>query len=314
MASIRFNNIYLGKSVSISSNDEKIFTKHTIKDYYNGEKTFEEAEEKQERIIIDDMLKSINLDLIIGADLSNQIAITSKTMANYNIPFLGIYNACASYPEGIIIASKLLDSKIKNIGVIVSSHNKTAEKSYRYPIEYGSLRKKCETYTLTSSVISQITKSKTNIKIESCTIGKVVDYNFVDVKNIGAVMAPSAASTLITHLKDLKRDISYYDLVITGDLGKIGSKLFKEILLENDITLQNYIDAGSMIITDENLSLMGGSGPVCLPLFLTEKIIKQNKYKHILIIGTGSLHNVSIVNSKRSVPSISHIVSLEVLN
>ena len=313
MASIRFNNIYLGKSISISSSDEKIFTDFTT-DYYNGEDSFEKAEEKQEKTIIDQMLKNINLDLIIGSDLSNQIAITSKTMSDYNIPFLGIYNACASYTEGLIIGSKLLDSKIKNIGILVSSHNKTAEKSYRYPIEYGALRKKCETYTLTSSVITQITKSKTNIKIESGTIGKVVDYNVIDVKNIGAVMAPSAANTLITHLKDLKRDISYYDLVITGDLGKIGSKLFKEILLENDITLKKYIDAGSMLITDENLSLMGGSGPVCLPLFLTEKILKQKKYKHILVIGTGSLHNVSIVNSKRSVPSISHVVSLEVLN
>ena len=313
MASIRFNNIYLGKSISISSNDEKIFTDFTT-DYYNGEDSFEKAEEKQEKTIIDEILKNINLDLIIGSDLSNQIAITSKTMSDYNIPFLGIYNACASYTEGLIIGSKLLDSKIKSIGILVSSHNKTAEKSYRYPIEYGALRKKCETYTLTSSVITQITKSKTNIKIESGTIGKVIDYNVIDVKNIGAVMAPSAANTLITHLKDLKRDISYYDLVITGDLGKIGSKLFKEILLENDITLKNYIDAGSMVITDENLSLMGGSGPVCLPLFLTEKTLKQNKYKHILIIGTGSLHNVSIVNSKRSVPSISHVVSLEVLN
>ena len=91
------------------------------------------------------------------------------------------------------------------------------------------------------------------------------------------------------------------------------AEFVKEILLENDITLKNYIDAGSMLITDENLSLMGGSGPVCLPLFLTEKILKQKKYKHILIIGTGSLHNVSIVNSKRSVPSISHAVSLEVI-
>jgi stage V sporulation protein AD len=110
----------------------------------------------------------------------------------------------------------------------------------------------------------------------------------------------------------MKRDIDYYDLIITGDLGKIGSNLFKDLLKENNIKLKSYIDAGSNLILDKNLTCQGASGPVCLPLVFFNKILKQNKYSKVLLIGTGALHNTYIVNQKRSIPCISHAISLEV--
>ena len=230
-----------------------------------------------------------------------------------NIPFLGLYSACASYTEGLIVASSILhEFNRKNALVLVSSHNLNSERTYKYPIEYGTPRRFTQTFTLTAAAGTVVSREETKIKLDACTIGKPVDSKIKDSSNLGAVMAPAAAQTLIEHLKELKRDASYYDVIITGDLGRLGEKLFIHLLKEADITLKNYIDAGSLIITDKKLTDQGGSGPVCMPLILIDSILLQKKYKKILLIGTGSLHNQILVNQKRSIPSIAHAVSLEV--
>lgn len=314
MASIRFSKVYLGESSTISSKNEKINTKYTIDDFYNGEDTVEKSEIKLQKKVLDDVITTNKIDAIIGADLSCQLAVSNKAVVDTGLSYLGLYNACASFAEELIVGGALLQgTTIKNIACVVSSHNLSAERTFRYPIEYGCPKRITQSFTATGSVASILTKTPTNIKVESCTIGKVVDYGVKDANNMGAIMAPGAADTLVSHLRDLKRDISYYDLILTGDLGKLGSELFKELLLKYDITLKHYIDAGSILITDKNLTSEGASGPVCLPLVLFEKILKEKKYKHILIIGTGALHNTMLVNQKLTIPTISHAVSLEVL-
>lgn len=310
---MRFKSAYLDESSTISSEKEKINTKFTVDDFFDGERTSEDAEIKMQRRVIKDIEKDNKLDLVIGGDLSDQIGISNRVMCDYRIPFLGVYSACASYPEALIIASTMLSATFKNIGVITSSHNLAVERTFRYPIEYGAPRRITQHFTATGAVASVVTKNPTNIKIESATIGKVIDYGIKDANNMGAVMAPSAASTLIEHLKDLKRDASYYDVILTGDLGLIGSELFRELLSKSDITLKNHIDAGSNLIVDTELTDQGASGPICLPLYLIEKILTNKKYKKILIIGTGSLQNQTLVNQKNTIPSVSHAVSLEVL-
>ena len=313
MASIRFKNVYLDISKTISSNNERVDSTYKIGDYFDGEKTVELVEEKLQKKVINELRKDNKIDLLIGSDLSNQLGITNKVASDINIPYLGVYSACSSYIEELILAASLLNSSsIKSVACLVSSHNLDSERTYRYPIEYGSITRNTQTFTATGAVASLITKKETNIQIESATIGKVVDYGVKDANNMGAVMAPGAAETLINHLKDLKRDISYYDIVITGDLGKIGSKLFLTILSKNDITIKKYIDAGSILIQNESLTHQGASGPICLPLVFIEKILKEKKYKRVLLIGTGALFNTTMVNQKRTLPCISHIVSLEV--
>lgn len=313
MASIRFKNAYLGCSKTITSNNEKIDSTYKIVDYFDGEKTVELAEEKLQKTVLNGLKNEVKLDLIIGSDLSNQLGITNRVASENNISYLGVYSACSSYIEELILASNILNnSSIKNVACLVSSHNLDSERTYRYPIEYGNITRNTQTFTATGAVASLVTKSETNIKIESATIGKVIDYGVKDANNMGAVMAPGAAETLISHLKDMKRDISYYDVVITGDLGKIGSELFLTILSKNDITIKKHIDAGSILIKDKDLTHQGASGPICLPLVLIEKILKEKKYKKILLIGTGALFNTTMVNQKRTLPCISHIVSLEV--
>ncbi len=314
MASFKFKNSYLGESSTVSSQNEKINTKFSIDDYYDGEKTTEDTEVKMQKLVIKDMLKRNSADLIVSGDLSNQIATSNKAVSEFPISNLGLYSACATYTEELIVASSMLASGASNILTIVSSHNLSVERTFRFPIEYGSPRRVTQHFTATGAVSSLVTKTPTNIKIEACTIGKVIDFGVKDANNMGAVMAPSAANTLIEHLRDFKRKPEYYDIILTGDLGKLGSELFKTILSKNDITLKNHMDAGQELILDKNKTDQGASGPVCLPLYLIEKVLTNKKYKRILIIGTGSLQNQTLVNQKNTIPSVSHAVSLEVIS
>ena len=320
MASMKFNRVYLDSTYSVVS---KLEAQGSIKnydfvinDYYFGLKTFEGAEIKMQRVVVDYLL-GINkkIDLIVGGDLSNQLAITSYMATKYDIPYLGTYSACATFNSALLTLASLIDAnKIKNGIAITSSHNKVAERQFRYPIEYGAPKAKRSTYTATGSCGVIVTKDKTSIKVESATIGKSIEMGVKDSMNMGAVMAPAAASTLYENLNDLKRDISYYDLVITGDLGKYGSKIFKELLSkEYDIKLKNYKDAGSILYKNEQELYAGSSGPVTLPLVLFNKILKEKKYKKILVLATGSLHSQTLVNQHKPIPAICHAISLEVL-
>ena len=313
MSSFKINNVYIDKHYSIVGPLEAKGNinnyNEVIDDYYFKEKTFEKAEIKMQKRVIDNLITK-DINLIISGDLSNQIANSSYTVRNNDISYLGIYSACASFIESIIIASRFIND-FNNILCLTSSHNLTAEKEFRYPIEYGSPRKKTSTFTATGSVGAIITNHKTNIKIESATIGKVTDLDWKDPNHFGAAMAPAAASTLYNHLNDLNRDINYYDLILTGDLGKVGSLIFKEYLLENyNLKIKNHLDAGATLYKDDKYS--GSSGPVTLPLVFFNNILNNKKYKKILLIATGALHSPLMLNQKETIPSIAHAISLEV--
>lgn len=324
MASIKYNNCYINDSYSVAGPMEKAGQiknyDYTLDDYYFKEKTFEDAEAKMQKKAIDNLLfknklNESNIDLVIGGDLFNQIGITSKALENYNISFLGTYSACATFVENLIISANMLINKnIKKIIAITSSHNLTAEKQFRYPVEYGAMKYKCNTFTATGSVACLVSNNESSIKIESATIGQVINMGIKDVNNIGAVMAPAAASTIIKHLEETKRDVNYYDVIVTGDLGSVGSVILKEFLNINyNLKLKNHIDAGMEIYSKTQDINAGSSGPVSLPLVLFNKILKNKKYKKILIVGTGSLHTPTLVNQKNSLAAIAHAVSLEVI-
>lgn len=317
---IKFSNVYLGDAYTfIGKNEHKltITGDESINDYYMGKKSFEEGEVEYQKRSISGLIKKEKdkrIDLLIGADLQNQLLVSNFAARNYNYPFLGIYSACASYAEGLIIASSLIEQKLKNIVVTVSANNLASEKQFRFPIEYGAIRKNVNTFTVSASISSLVTSAKTKIKIESATIGNVVDIGYSDTNNMGAVMATSAHQTIVKHLKDTKRKPDYYDFVLTGDLGVYGVNILKELLeKEDNITLKNVLDAGTLIFEDSGSSIAGGSGPVCLPLILNNKILKNKTIKKILIVATGSLHSKVSSNLGESVPSISHAVSLEVM-
>lgn len=324
MASKKFNNVYIKNSFSLAGPVEK---QGSIKDYdlvmddyYFQAKTFEQAEIKMQKTVIDNLLnrsKLINseVDLLVSGDLSNQISVSSYAASNYSIPFFGVYSACASFVQSLITGADFLDNKRKgNVICVTSSHNLHAEKQFRFPIEYGAPKPTTTTFTATGAIACLLTKEQTNIKIESYTIGKVIDMGCKDASHMGAVMAPAAANVIMSHLTELERDINYYDLILTGDLGCIGSKILSEFLKRAyGLKMKQHLDAGcELYLKSQEETYAGASGPVALPLYLFNKVLKQKKKQKILIVGTGSLHNPFFVNQKLSIPAVAHAVSLEV--
>ena len=319
-----YNNVYIADTATVSGPYEKkgplgkYFDK-TYDDLYFGEKSFEKAEIKLVTDCIDILKKKTpvenNFDVVIGGDLMNQITASTYGCCGVGKSFIGVYGACSSSVLGLIIGANFIEKElVENSLCVVSSHNLSSERQFRYPIEYGAPKSDYSTYTATGSTGVIVSKRKSNIKVESATIGKVIDSKTKDVNNMGAVMAISACNTLYQHLKDLNRNINYYDLILTGDLGIYGSKIFKEYLnKEYNLKLKNHIDAGSNIYKKEQNLYAGSSGPVSLPLYLFTNIISKNKYKKILLLATGSLHSPTLVNQKNTLLSTCHAISLEVL-
>ena len=327
----KYNNVYLDEVSTVVGPYEakgllgNKFDK-SYKDLYNGEKTWEQAEAHLLEESIDILLNKSNkesseIDLIISGDLLNQVTSSSYGVLKYNRPFLGVYSACASSVEGIIIASSMIDSKkIDNCVVSTSSHNMSSEKQFRNPTEYGAPKPKTATFTSTGGASVLLTNKKTKIKVESSTIGTVVDMEQNDPLNMGAVMAGAAALTIYKHLTDLNRDPSYYDLILTGDLGMYG----KEILIDymkseyNIDISKNYNDTGTMLYDFKKQKEVnaGGSGPVCCPLVCYSSIIpmlKSKKINRVLIVATGALFSPTNVFQHKNINSISHAVVLEAL-
>ena len=324
MGNIKFNNVYIKDYFTLvgpKEKDSKI-TNYDLgfKDSYFGEKTFELAEIKMQKVVIQNLLNKNNLsensiNYVVGGDLINQIAITSYTMMDYLIPFVGVYAACATFPLSVILGANLIESKnAKNIITLTSSHNLTAERQYRYPVEYGSPKPKTSTCTLTSSVGVLLSNDKTNIKISGGLIGKVINLGINDVNHMGAIMAPACADTIQTFLQNSKENVKDYDLILTGDLGSVGLEILKEYYERvYGSRLTKIMDAGSEIFLASDM-FSGGSGPCCLPLIFFTKILKNKRYKKILLVGSGSLHTTVLVNQHQTVPAISHLVKIEVIS
>ncbi|MBE6148493.1 MAG: stage V sporulation protein AD [Firmicutes bacterium] len=323
MASLKFDNVYIKDYFTLVGPKEKESKINnfdiSINDYYYKTKTFEMAEIKMQRVVIESLINNNNMcdrnfDYLIGGDLINQISISSYSAKEFRIPYIGVYSACATFVEEMLLASNLIQSKnAKNIICITSSHNLTAERQFRYPNEYGNSKPSTATSTATCAVGSILTNEKHSLKITSGTIGKVVDLGINDVNHMGAVMAPACADTLNEHLTNLNLKPKDYDLILTGDLGCIGLDILKEYyenVYKEKIT--NIMDAGCEIYLNSQEMYAGGSGPCCLPLVFFCKILKSKRYKKILLLGTGSLHSPVLVNQHQTIPSVCHAISIEV--
>lgn len=327
----KYNNVYIKDSYTIAGMYEsagplrKYFDKRYEEDLYYGEKSFEKAESKLLKdnitnILKRNRLKEEEIDLIVSGDLQNQISASNYAIREFNIPFLGVFNACATSGEAMIIASTFIESKkIKNAIISTVSHNTSAEKQFRNPVEYGAPKHKTATFTATGSASLILTNEKTDIKIESSTIGKIIDLGQKDVNHMGSVMAPAAADTIYRHLKDLKREPEYYDLILTGDLGIYGKSILQKYISKKyNINLtKNYNDCGTMLYNlDEQPVFAGGSGPVCSALVNFGYILKQMKsgqLKKVLIVPTGAIFSPTWTFQKETIPAIAHAISLEVI-
>lgn len=286
-----------------------------------NEKTYEKAECKMlyyaiSKSIKNSGLKQEEIDLLISGDLLNQIVSSGFAARDFDIPFLGVYGACSTMAESMAVASVFINcGYCKNVVAATCSHFSTAERQYRYPLELGCTRPPQAQWTVTGAGGCAIANSGSHIAITSATIGKVIDYGVTDVNNLGAAMAPSCADTLIRHINDIGREPSYYDLIVTGDLGALGSRLLKHLTIKKGVSIEkNHVDCGEIIYNISEKEFQGGSGAGCsatvLNSYLMDKL-KKRELNKILFIATGALLSTITSGQGESIPCVSHAVAIE---
>lgn len=291
-------------------------------DLWLEQKSFEQAQqmmlEEAAQIALDKAeLNQGAVQFFIGGDLINQITPTTFAAKTIGIPYFGLFSACATSVESLALAASILNQDGANYVLTgTASHNAAAERQFRYPTEYGGQKPPTAQWTVTGAGCALLGKTKTGPAITSATIGKVIDMGLTDPFNMGGAMAPAAADTIIRHLHDRNVDSTYYDYIITGDLGQIGREASLELLQQKhvDIKEEQYIDCGLMIYTDEQPVQAGGSGSACSAVVTYGHILNKmhrGEIKRILFVATGSLHSPMSVQQKETIPCIAHAVSIE---
>ena len=320
-------NIYVIGSASLVGSKEgegplKNYFDFIEKDDKMGEKSFEKGERKMLLKTIQASIKKSGLhkddiDLYVGGDLMNQLVSSNYTASEIRVPFLGLYNACATMAESLIVGSTFLEAGGSKVVLCATgSHFSTAERQYRYPLEFGNQRQSYAQWTVTGMGATVLSSEKeSNIKISKVTIGKVTDYGVVDIANMGAAMAPAAMETLVSFFKDTKTGPKDYDVIATGDLGKLGSDILKDLMTDKGYDIEtNYIDCGHMVFNIEQDTLQGGSGAGCSACvfnsYFIEKL-KSGEFKKILLISTGALMSTTTNQQGDSIPGIAHLVMVE---
>lgn len=324
--SMKFDSVYIKGTGNVVGVKEG---KSPLKDYfdvlldddYYGEKSWEKAESKMHKTAIETALKKSGLktddiDFAFSGDLLNQCVGSHYAMRDIKIPFLGLYGACSTMAESMLMGAVTIDGGFaKNVTCSTSSHFCSAEKQFRFPLDYGGQRPPSSQWTVTGSGCAVLTSDKTEIKIESATAGKIMDLGISDLNNMGAAMAPAAYDTIKRHFEDLGVSVDYYDKIYTGDLGLIGSDILLDMLNQSGIdAYSRHNDCGKLIYdtkTDDVHS--GGSGCGCIASVFTGKIYKDlldGTVKRALVVGTGALMNSSIVQQGETIPVIAHAVGI----
>ena len=299
----------------------KFFDK-ILEDDLFGEKSYEAAESKMLKLAITEAINNAKInkdeiDALFAGDLMNQIISSSFAARKLDIPYLGVFGACSTMAESLIMGSCYVDGGFARYAACATgSHFSSAEKQFRFPLELGTQRPPTSQWTVTGTGCTILGSTSTsNIYIESATIGKVVDWNVTDANNMGAAMAPAAMSTLKAHLDDTGRNPNDYDLILTGDLGKLGSEILMDLMEYNGYKIgNNYNDCGQMIFSNTQKTFMGGSGCGCGASILNSYVysrMRNNELKSVLFIATGALMSTVSSQQGNSIPSIAHAVSIK---
>ena len=293
-----------------------------LQDEFFGEKTWEKAESKMIKFAIETVIRKSNIavsdiDYLLAGDLLNQCISSSFGIRDFEIPFLGIFGACSTFVEGMMIVSMLLDGGAGNHALATtSSHFCSAEKQFRFPLELGNQRPPTSQWTVTGSSAAVLSKSGTGPFITHVTPGKIVDRGITDANNMGSAMAPAAVSTILTHLKDTGRKPTYYDAIITGDLGHIGKGIVLDLCKAEGFQLSSiYNDCGVLMFDKEKQDThSGGSGCACCGTVFSGYFfnqLKKKKIKKMLLVATGALMNSTSTQQGESIPGIAHAISIE---
>lgn len=291
-------------------------------DTWLKQNSFEKAqqvmmEEAAQTAVKKSEIEKEQVNFFISGDLINQITPSNFAAKTMDIPYLGLFSACATSMEGLALAAFFINGNGANYILSGSaSHHSAAERQYRYPTEYGGQKPPTAQWTVTGAGCALVAKDGIGPTITSATIGKVIDLGITDPFNMGGAMAPAAVDTIIKHLKERNVDASYYDLIVTGDLGKVGREVSFDLLNENGYQIKEtqYVDCGVMIYREGQPVLAGGSGSACSAVVTYGHLLnrmKKGELNRILIVATGSLHSPLTVQQKNSIPCIAHAVSIE---
>ena len=298
------------------------FFDKTFEDTKFGQKTWEKAESKMQEIALETAAEKRgitydDIDVLFAGDLLNQCIGSSFSLRNTNIPYCGLYGACSTMAESLLLASIAVDGGYANTAAaMTSSHFATAERQYRFPLVYGGQRTPTAQWTVTGSGCIILQKQNVGPYINACTIGKIVDYGITDANNMGAAMAPAAYATISQHFEDLKIRPSDYDLILTGDLGKIGKSILADLFTKDGYSFANYDDCGCLIYDlDKQDVHAGGSGCGCGAVTLCGYVMDQmlqGKIKNVLFCATGALLSPVSTQQGESIPGICHAISIGV--
>jgi len=301
-----------------------------FEDAMMGQKSWEKAESFLQQQTLKTAIEKAGIsqedvNFVFSGDLLNQCAASAYGMRELHIPYLGQYGACSTMAQTIIMASVFCESgAAQKAAAITSSHFCTAERQFRNPLDYGGQRPPSAQWTVTGSgavVLEQCkglsgNKKHTDAIVTHATVGRITDFEITDANNMGAAMAPAAAETISDFLIDTNTSPEDYDIILTGDLGKIGSELLMELLQKNNIDISKvHKDCGIMIFDLEAQDVhAGGSGCGCSGSVLCSHILNKltsGNLSKVLFVGTGSLQSTTSIQQGESIPGVAHAVLIE---
>lgn len=292
-------------------------------DLWMGQDTYEKAEKKMleeacEIAIRKAGLKKQDVQFFLCGDLLNQIVSSGFAARTLGSPYLGLYGACSSSMESLALGSLIVDSRAGNNVICGTvSHNAAAEKQYRYPTEYGAQKPPTAQWTVTGAGVALLGTGGEGPRVTAATIGRVVDMGLTDPFNMGGAMAPAAVDTITAHFRDLDASHRDYDLIATGDLGRVGFRIAADLLKKHGLEIpgEKFTDCGLLIYgEDQPEVLAGGSGCGCSATVAYGHILnrmKKGELQKVLIVATGALLSPLSYQQKESIPCIAHAVSIE---
>lgn len=294
----------------------------TVTDDMWGEKSFELAERKMFLTAVYKALSNASLSqkditLLLGGDLLNQIISASFAARELSCAFLGLYGACSTMAESLLLAGALVNAGyVGQVAAATSSHFATAERQFRMPLELGTPKTPTAQLTATAAGCAIVREHKAEDRpaLTCATMGRVIDYGITDASNMGAAMMPAALETLVTHLEETKRPESYYDLIVTGDLGTFGASLMQEEGRRHGLTFKNYTDCGAELYKGRPEIYCGASGCGCSALMLCGYYLKRmmaGEIGKLLFIATGALMSPTSTLQGESIPAVAHAVAIE---
>lgn len=297
------------------------FFDHTSQDTLFGEKTWEQAEKRMQQLALDKLAEKAGIvpnefGLVFSGDLLNQCIGSSFSLNNTGIPHLGLYGACSTMAESLLLASITVSGGFfDRVVAMTSSHFASSERQYRFPLGYGSQRTPTAQWTVTGAGAALVERSGHGPKIESCTVGTVMELGIKDANNMGAAMAPAAYHTIVAHFEDLKADPNDYDLIVTGDLGQLGKELVLEMARRDGFPLGGKLaDCGTLVFDNTVQDVhAGGSGCGCSAITLCGHLLdqlKSGRLHRILFCGTGALLSPTSTQQGLSIPGVCHAVSI----